>query len=73
MDFGAIIKIAFLIFQMSLISQIIHAALIHAKTEVHVRKYLLEVLYVTARNFVQEVNARHVNPVRKHKEYFLNK
>ena len=54
---------------MSLISQRIHAALIHAKMEARVRTYLREALHVTARNFVQEVNAKYVNPVRKHKEY----
>ena len=69
MYFETIIKIAIFIFQMSLISQRIHAALIHAKMEAHVRKYLLEALYVTARNFVQEVNAKYVNPVRNHKEF----
>ena len=55
---------------MSLSSQKSPAVLIHAKMKAHVRKYLLEALYVTARNFAQEVNAKHVNPVRKHKEYF---
>ena len=67
MHFETIIEIAIFIFQMSLISQRIHAALIHAKMKVHVRKYLLAALYVIVRNFVQEVNAKYVNPVRKHK------
>ena len=69
MRFETIMAITICILQMSLISQRIHAAPIHAKMEAHVRKYLLEALYVTARNFVQEVNAKYVNHVRKHKEY----
>ena len=69
MHFETIMKMAFLIFQMSLISQRIHATLIHAKMEARARKYLLEALYVNVRDFFQEVNAKYVNPVRKHKEY----